>query len=148
MLPHYLAPMMAEQSPRLPALRQRFGYWLRDIVQPFPTEPKYEVGKPWICYFYLSDSREAALRGVSRMELVCAICGRRDKVRLRIPRFLKPINPEGAYHPLRVAFLDNHTHRMQRNRRDLWALPLLNVAGVKDIPNLVEDSLRDRLDRT
>lgn len=62
------------------------------------------------------------------MLLTCCICGEKETVRIRIPRWGPVPEPEGGVHPERHRAIERHAHSGQRNPRD-WALPLRNVAA-------------------
>jgi hypothetical protein len=97
------------------------------------THSTYEVSQPWVAYHYgathdgwwpLWRSTHVIGRAIIRME--CAVCGKRETARLRIPRF-GPI-PDRGPHPVRQQFLVDHAHP-DRPHPMAWAKPLLNPAA-------------------
>lgn len=77
---------------------------------------------------WLSTDRETRITGRMRMMLTCCICGRREIVRPRIPRWGPVPAPEGGVHPERIKAKERHAHPDRRDPRD-WVLPLRNMAG-------------------
>jgi len=85
----------------------------------------YETTAPWVTWTWLSFDRETRITGRSRMMLTCCICGKRETVRVRIPRFGPVPTPPGGIHPERLRAIERHSHPGQRDPKD-WALPLRN----------------------
>jgi len=87
----------------------------------------YETDQPWVIYRYLTTDRRTRITGRSRIECECAICGDRETLTIRIPRFGPVPVPTGGRHPARVRFLLDHIHP-DRSHPMAWARPLLNPA--------------------
>jgi hypothetical protein len=115
----------------------------------------YDTAMPWICWWFLSKDREVRFTGRSRIELRCAVCGTRKRIKIRIPRF-GAVNPERREHPARIAFKLAHLHRDSKRHPMAWAEPLLNPAAhVGDLDldldllaMRLEADLRDARERT
>ena len=65
------------------------------------------------------------MTGRSRLKLTCCICGKREIVRIPIPRWGPVPKPESGVHPERLKAIDRHSHPTRRNPAD-WVLPLRN----------------------
>lgn len=88
----------------------------------------YETNAPWVTWVWLSSDRETRITGRSRMRLTCAVCGKRETVRIRIPRLGPVPRPEGGIHPARRAAIERHAHP-ERGHPMSWSMPLLNPAA-------------------
>lgn len=107
-----------------------------------PGSGRYDTEEPWICWWFLSTDRETRITGRMRVLVECAVCGQREKLRLRIPRF-GPVNPSGREHPARTRFKLAHLHP-DKPHAFAWARPLLNLAAHKGGVDL--DLLKMRLE--
>lgn len=97
------------------------------------TRENYDTDQPWVIYRYgmthdgfwppWSSTR---ILGYAKIVCECAVCGRREVKKARIPRFGDP-NPTNAHHPERLRFLLDHLHP-DRPHPMAWAKPLLNPA--------------------
>jgi len=95
----------------------------------------YDTDQPWVIYTYgrthdgwwpfWSSSR---VLGVARIGLECTVCGTREVVTIRLPRFGDVPVPEGGKHERRRQFLADHAHP-DRGAPMSWALPLRNLAA-------------------
>ncbi|MEX1185297.1 MAG: hypothetical protein WEA80_01745 [Gemmatimonadaceae bacterium] len=101
----------------------------------------YETGRPWVTYTYPYSDRNWRLwlLGRTAVDVECLICGERERLSLKIPRF-GPIVDRGP-HPLRTHFLAAHRHRLQATAPETWKLPLRNIAalGRGDLQGLMTD---------
>jgi hypothetical protein len=88
----------------------------------------YETDAPWVTWTWLSTDRETRFTGRMRMRLTCCVCGKREVIRPRIPRFGPVPEPPGGVHPERVAAKERHAHP-DRGHPMSWALPLRNPLG-------------------
>jgi hypothetical protein len=104
----------------------------------------YETTAPWVTWTWLSVDRETRITGRSRMLLTCCICGKKEIVRIRIPRFGPVPEPPNGIHPERLRAIERHAHPSQRNPSD-WALPLRNAGAW---PGGVPFSLFENVART
>ncbi len=62
------------------------------------------------------------------MLMTCCVCGKRELIRPRIPRFGRVPEPPGGVHPERLAAMKRHAHS-DRGAPMSWALPLRNPFG-------------------
>lgn len=85
----------------------------------------YETTAPWVTWLWLSTDRETRITGRSRMQLTCAVCGKQEIVRIRIPRIGPVPAPPNGIHPERTAAIQRHAHP-DRGHPMSWAKPLLN----------------------
>lgn len=95
----------------------------------------YETNQPWIVYRYgLTHDKwwpvwsSTRVLGYAKIECECAVCGVREVLKLRMPRFGAVSQPEGGKHPKRVRFLEAHAHP-ERPHPMAWEKPLLNPAA-------------------
>ena len=95
----------------------------------------YETTQPWVAYHYgrTHDKwwpfwNSTRVLGLSCIVGECAVCGEREAMWMRIPRFGDIPEPKGGKHPRRVAFLAKHRHP-DRGAPMSWAKPLLNPAA-------------------
>lgn len=98
--------------------------WGRDACK----RETYETAAPWVTWLWLSTDRETRVTGRSRMRLTCAVCGRRETVRIRIPRWGTVPPPPGGIHAARRDAIERHAHP-DRGHPMSWKLPLLNPAA-------------------
>lgn len=103
----------------------------------------YETDAPWVTWTWLSTDRETRITGRSRMKLICCVCGKREIVRIRIPRWGPVPIPAGGVHPERIKAKERHAHP-DRGAPMSWALPLRNPFGQPGGLNL--DGLAMRLE--
>ena len=95
----------------------------------------FETSQPWVAYHYglthdmwwpfWSSTR---VLGVAKIRMECAVCGRSEIARMKIPRFGAVKEPASGRHPLRERFLAEHAHP-DRGAPMSWAKPLLNAAA-------------------
>lgn len=88
----------------------------------------YETDAPWVTWTWLSTDRETRVTGRMRMLLTCCVCGTREVIRVRIPRWGPVPTPAGGVHPARVEAKERHAHP-DRGAPMSWALPLRNPFG-------------------
>ena len=95
----------------------------------------YEVTQPWVIYTYGRTHDDwwpfwnsTRFLGRARIGLECCVCGHREVVTLRIPRFGSVPEPASGRHPERERFLAEHAHP-DRGHPMSWARPLRNVAA-------------------
>lgn len=88
----------------------------------------YETTAPWVTWLWLSSDRETRITGRSLLQLTCAVCGKRETVRIRIPRVGPVPEPIDGIHPARKAAIARHAHP-ERGHPMSWAKPLLNPAA-------------------
>jgi hypothetical protein len=88
----------------------------------------YETDAPWITWDWLSTDRETRITGRMRMRMTCCVCGKREIVRPRIPRWGPVPTPPGGVHPERIKAKERHAHP-DRGHPMSWALPLRNPFG-------------------
>lgn len=95
----------------------------------------YETTQPWVIYRYgLTHDRwwpfwnSTRFLGRARIECECAVCGEREIVSFRIPRFGPVPIPESGRHVERERFLADHAHP-DRGAPMSWAKPLLNMTA-------------------
>lgn len=91
----------------------------------------YETKQPWVVYRYLTSDRRSRITGRAKIECECSVCGGREVLTLRIPRFGPVPLPKGGRHPERVRFLLEHVHP-ERPHPMAWQRPLLNPAAHAD----------------
>lgn len=111
---------------------------------------KYDVEYPWVIYRYGLTHDEwwpfwnsTRVLGRARIECECAVCGVREVVAFRIPRFGPVPEPKSGRHEQRERFLAEHAHP-DRGAPMSWARPLLNPGAHQDGINL--ESLAMRLE--
>lgn len=85
----------------------------------------YEIDAPWVTWTWLSSDRETRITGRSRLKLTCCVCGKREIVRVPIPRIGPVTPPSGGVHPARIAAKERHAHP-DRGHPMSWALPMRN----------------------
>lgn len=95
----------------------------------------YEVTQPWVTYtFGLTHDRwwplwnSTRVLGRARIQCTCCVCGQREVLSLRMPRFGKVPEPASGRHSERERFLADHAHP-DRGAPMSWALPLRNLAA-------------------
>lgn len=110
----------------------------------------YETTQPWVIYHYGRTHdrwwppwNSTRVLGRARIVCECAVCGGREVVSFRIPRFGPVPVPESGRHPERERFLAEHVHP-DRGAPMSWAKPLLNLAAHRGGMNL--DALAMRLE--
>jgi hypothetical protein len=103
------------------------------------TRSTYESVQPWVVYTYLRTDAEADRLGIA-IEMLCTICGEKEVAEFPMPSSedLAAL-PADYKHPLRVAFLEKHVHRLQQKAPETWALPLLNPAAHGDTMDILRD---------
>lgn len=89
---------------------------------------RYDTDQPWICWWYLSSDRETRFTGRSRVLMECCVCGERETLRIKIPRFGPVPVPKGGKHIERLRFMLAHLHP-DRGHPFSWAKPLRNTAA-------------------
>lgn len=89
------------------------------------SEGRYDTDQPWICWWFLSTDRETRLTGRSRVEISCCVCGKRETLRIKLPRFGTVPIPPGGRHAERLRFMLAHLHP-DRGHQMSWAKPLMN----------------------
>ena len=89
---------------------------------------RYDTDQPWIVWCFLTTDRRTRITGRAEVHMECAICGRRTKLSIRIPRFGKVPIPRGGKHHERISFLLDHLHP-DKPHPMAWARPLLNPAA-------------------
>jgi hypothetical protein len=110
--------------------RDLFGGVLT-MAENGPSEKRYDTDQPWIVWRFLSTDRETRVTGRSRVEMQCAVCGHKEVLRIKIPRFGPVPIPKGGKHAKRLRFMLDHLHR-DKPHPMAWALPLLNPFGQKE----------------
>jgi len=120
-------------------------------MRPGEWMERAEEGQPWVIYGYglTHDGwwpfwTSTRILGRSRIRLECCVCGHREVVSLRIPRW-GPVNPSNAYHPERVRFLRDHAHP-DRGHPISWAKPMKNMNVFQSVGGLDLDLLAARLE--
>jgi len=116
----------------------------------------FDTDEPWVVYHYgrTHDAfwppwRSTRLLGYGLIECECAVCGKREVLKIRIPRF-GPVIDRGK-HPKRIRFLLDHLHP-DKGHPMSWAKPLLNPDAHPGGMNLdmlamrLEAELREALD--
>lgn len=88
----------------------------------------YETDAPWVTWTWLSTDRETRITGRMRLKMTCCVCGKREIIRPRIPRWGPVPVPEGGVHPERRAAMERHAHP-DRGAPMSWALPMRNPFG-------------------
>jgi hypothetical protein len=115
-----------------------FTFWKRAahfVTDVFATPTKdegaerYDTDQPWICWRFLSTDARTRITGHSTVLMDCCVCGRREKVRIRISRFGPVPMPPGGRHVERLRFMLAHLHP-DRGHPMSWAKPLRNVAAM------------------
>lgn len=111
-----------------------------------------ESDMPWVIYTYgrthdkwwpiWSSTR---VIGRARIGLECCICGKREVVSLKMPRFGPVPEPAGGRHPERTRFLLAHVHK-DRSHPIAWARPLRNLNVFNAVGGLDLDLLAARLE--
>jgi hypothetical protein len=101
----------------------------------------FETGQPWITWTYLHPDWWTRVFGKTQVEAVCCICGHRETITVRMPRFGPVSAPAGGRHPTRVKFCSEHVHRLQQQAPETWVLPLRNPAALsgRDIMDVLRD---------
>lgn len=84
---------------------------------------RYDTEQPWICWTFLSTDARTRITGRSVILMDCCVCGRKRKVRIRLPRF-GPV-PDNGKHPERLRFMLDHLHP-EKGHPMSWAKPLRN----------------------
>lgn len=102
--------------------------------EPYRT---FETRQPWVVYTYLHHDWWTRVFGRTEIAAVCAICGEREVIKIRMPRF-GPIEDRGP-HPLRTAFLSRHEHRLQQTAPETWDKPSLNPEAHDDTLDILRD---------
>ena len=109
-----------------------------------------EADQPWVIYVYgrTHDKwwpfwNSTRVLGIARIGLECMVCGTREVVTLRMPRFGAVPEPEGGRHEERLRFLAAHAHP-DRGAPMSWAQPLRNLNAHQGGLNL--DALAMRLE--
>jgi hypothetical protein len=89
---------------------------------------RYDTDYPWITWRFLDTDARTRITGLSRIACTCAVCGRTERIALRIPRFGPIPAPPGGKHLERLRFIARHFHA-DRPHPMAWAKPLLNVSA-------------------
>lgn len=95
----------------------------------------FDTDQPWVLYHYgLTHDRfwppwnSTRVLGKAKILCECMVCGARQAVTMRIPRFGSVPEPESGKHELRERFLAEHAHP-DRGHPMSWAKPLANIAA-------------------
>lgn len=89
---------------------------------------RYDTDQPWICWRFLTTDARTRLTGRSVVLMDCCVCGEREKVCIRIPRFGAVPAPPGGRHVERMRFMLKHLHP-DKPHPIAWAKPLRNLAA-------------------
>lgn len=111
----------------------------------------YETKQPWVVYTYLRTDLWTRVFGRTEIAAECCICGQRDVLKLKMPRFGKIV--DRGPHPKRIAFLAEHVHKLQQTAPETWARPFRNPEAHGDLLDILrgvaEKAVRsDRRSRT
>lgn len=93
---------------------------------------RYETDAPWLTFRFAWSDRWTRVLGRMRVEYECLICGRCERLTLRIPRFGTVPEPDGGQHPKRLEVKARHEHHDRRSPL-LWAKPLGNLAAFRSV---------------
>ena len=91
---------------------------------------RYDTDQPWICWRFLNTDARTRITGRSVVLMDCCVCGRREKLRIKIPRFGPVPIPPGGRHAERLRFMLDHLHP-DKGHPMSWAKPLRNPFGQK-----------------
>lgn len=86
---------------------------------------RYDTDQPWICWRFLTTDARTRITGRSAIVMDCCVCGRAQKVRIRVPRFGPIPAPPGGRHAERIRFMLDHLHP-DKGHPMSWAKPLRN----------------------
>ncbi len=89
-----------------------------------------EASQPWVTWTYFRPDWWTRIFGKSQVKALCCICGHREVVTVKIPRFGRVPEPAGGRHPVRVKFCDQHRHPLQQRAPETWAMPLHNLNAI------------------
>ena len=106
--------------------------FIRDVFRTPSLEDgaeRYETGQPWICWRFCSTDARTRIIGRSVVAMDCCVCGARETVRIRIPRFGPVPIPPGGRHAERIRFMLAHLHP-DRGHPMSWVKPLRNIAAL------------------
>jgi hypothetical protein len=111
-----------------------------------------EADMPWVIYTYgrTHDGwwpfwTSSRVLGLARIGLECCICGEREVVSLKMPRFGPVPMPKGGKHVERLRFLAAHVHP-DRSHPIAWARPLRNLNVFNSVGGLDLNLLAARLE--
>lgn len=96
-------------------------------TRKYPGAERYDTDQPWICWTFLSTDQRTRVTGRSTILMDCCVCGERERVRIRIPRFGAVPPPPGGRHAERLRFMLDHLHP-EKGSPMSWARPLRNFA--------------------
>jgi hypothetical protein len=95
----------------------------------------YETTQPWIVYTYGATHdgwwplwNSTRILGYCKIGLLCCVCGKREVVKLKLPRFGPVQEPASGRHVERERFLREHLHP-ERGAPMSWVVPLKNLAA-------------------
>lgn len=95
-------------------------------------EGHFDTDQPWVVWWFgLTHDKwwpahnSTRVLGRARVVLQCAVCGHRETISIKIPRFGKVPIPKSGKHTERERFLAEHAHP-DRGAPFAWAMPLLN----------------------
>lgn len=103
-------------------------------IDPDPDNGRYDTEQPWICWWFLTHDlwwppwRSTRVLGRSLVLIECSICGKSERLTLRMPRLGPVPIPKGGKHPERVRFMLAHLHP-DKPHPMAWAKPLRNIAA-------------------
>lgn len=86
---------------------------------------RYDTDAPWVIWHFLSTDLRTRITGRSIIQMQCAVCGKRERLRFRIPRVGPVPLPKTGKHPVRLRFIRDHLHP-DKGHPMSWAKPLLN----------------------
>ena len=95
-----------------------------------------EADAPWVTWTLPYTDRMTRLAGRSTAVMTCCVCGARERVSVRIPRWGPVPVPPGGRHQARLDAIVRHAHPHQRNPSD-WALPLRNIQPGTDVLGII-----------
>lgn len=108
------------------------------------TMRTFETSQPWVIYTYgLTHDlwwppwNSTRWLGYGKIECHCSICGEREVLKLRMPRFGQIA--DRGHHPERVRFLSQHVHKLQQTAPETWAQPLANPDAHGDLLDILRD---------
>lgn len=98
---------------------------LGELWLPLRLNPELPL-RQIITWAWLSDDRETRITGRVRMRMTCCVCGKRETIRPRIPRWGPVPEPPNGVHPERLGAIERHQHP-DKGHPMSWALPLRNM---------------------
>lgn len=102
--------------------------FIRDVFDAPTIEEgaeRYDTDQPWICWRFLSTDARTRVTGRSVIRMDCCVCGAKETVRIRIPRFGPVPVPPGGRYAERVRFMLAHLHP-DKGHPMSWEKPLRN----------------------